>query len=283
MRSPSAGVARGGLHNEGTVGREALTGGGSLPRGRFRRVRGAGTRPVAAALLTSDEFPSWRESQLAGNVVRYEGGTVKNDVWSMVHAERAALIDDLVRLDDEQWGEPSLCDGWTVHDVVAHLVDSARTTRLGFVVGLVRARFDFDRLNASGVERERGAAPQETLERLRQVAARRSSPPAPLDSRLVEEVIHGEDIRRPLGLTHSYAQEAVVRSLRLQTRTPASFGGAKELVARVRLTAVDVDVSIGAGPEVSGTALSLLLAVSGRRVAPDELAGPGAGLLATAV
>ncbi|MFD9719084.1 maleylpyruvate isomerase family mycothiol-dependent enzyme [Streptomyces sp. NPDC059076] len=201
----------------------------------------------------------------------------------MVHAERAALIDDLARLDDEQWGEPSLCDGWTVHDVVAHLVDSARTTRLGFVVGLVRARFDFDRLNASGVERERGAAPQETLERLRQVAARRSSPPAPLDSRLVEEVIHGEDIRRPLGLTHSYAQEAVVRSLRLQTRTPASFGGAKELVARVRLTAVDADVSIGAGPEVSGTALSLLLAVSGRRVAPDELAGPGAGLLATAV
>ncbi|MFE5853080.1 maleylpyruvate isomerase family mycothiol-dependent enzyme [Streptomyces sp. NPDC056500] len=201
----------------------------------------------------------------------------------MVHAERAALIDDLTRLDDEQWGEPSLCDGWTVHDVVAHLVDSARTTRLGFVVGLVRARFDFDRQNASGVERERGASPQETLERLRQVAARRSSPPAPLDSRLVEEVIHGEDIRRPLGLTHAYAQEAVVRSLQLQTRTPASFGGAKELVARVRLTAVDADVSIGAGPEVSGTALSLLLAVSGRRVTPDELAGPGAGLLATAV
>ncbi|WP_329027203.1 maleylpyruvate isomerase family mycothiol-dependent enzyme [Streptomyces sp. NBC_00690] len=201
----------------------------------------------------------------------------------MVHAERAALIDDLTRLDDEQWGEPSLCDGWTVHDVVAHLVDSARTTRLGFVVGLVRARFDFDRQNASGVERERGASPQETLERLRQVAARRSSPPAPLDSRLVEEVIHGEDIRRPLGLTHAYAQEAVVRSLQLQTRTPASFGGAKELVARVRLTAVDADVSIGAGPEVSGTALSLLLAVSGRRVAPDELAGPGAGLLAMPV
>lgn len=208
---------------------------------------------------------------------------MKNDVWSMVHAERAALIDDLTRLDDEQWGEPSLCDGWTVHDVVAHLVDSARTTRLGFVVGLVRARFDFDRQNASGVERERGASPQETLERLRQVAARRSSPPAPLDSRLVEEVIHGEDIRRPLGLTHAYAQEAVVRSLQLQTRTPASFGGAKELVARVRLTAVDADVSIGAGPEVSGTALSLLLAVSGRRVAPDELAGPGAGLLAMPV
>jgi len=207
---------------------------------------------------------------------------VKNDVWSMVHAERAALIDDLEQLDDGQWGEPSLCDGWTVHDVVAHLVDTARTTRLGFVVGLVRARFDFHRQNARGVERERGASPLETLERLRRVASRRSTPPAPLDSRLVEEVVHGEDIRRPLGLTRRYPQEAVIRALRLQARTPASFGGAKELMARIQLTVADADLSIGDGPEVTGTALSLLLAVSGRRVALDELDGPGVPRLAAA-
>ena len=115
------------------------------------------------------------------------------------------------------------------------------------------------------------------------MASRTSTPPAPLDSRRVEEVVHGEDNRRPLGLTRSYPADAVVRSLRLQTRTPASFGGAKELVARVRLTAADADVSIGDGPEVSGTALSLLLAVSGRRVALDDLDGPGVGTLAMAI
>ncbi|MET8988818.1 maleylpyruvate isomerase family mycothiol-dependent enzyme [Nonomuraea wenchangensis] len=207
---------------------------------------------------------------------------MKDDVWSMVHAERMALIDDLTHLDGEQWGKPSLCEGWTVHDVAAHLVDTARTTRLGFVVGLVRARFDFHRQNAHGVERERGVSPQDTLERLRQVALRKTTPPAPLESRLVEELVHGEDIRRPLGLARSYPEQAVVRSLRLQARTPASFGGAKELTARVKLTASDVDLSIGDGPEVRGTALSLLLAVSGRRVALDELAGPGVAVLATA-
>src|SRR5918995_441616 len=175
------------------------------------------------------------------------------DVWSMVHAERAALVDDLEDLDDARWDGPSLCGQWTVHDVVAHLIDTARTTRLGFVVGLARARFDFHRQNARGVERHRGASPQETLERLAHVASRRSTPPAPLDSRLVEEVVHGEDIRRPLGLTRSYPEEAVVRSLRLQARTPASFGGAKELVGRVRITAADADVSIGDGPDVSGS------------------------------
>jgi uncharacterized protein (TIGR03083 family) len=205
------------------------------------------------------------------------------DVWPLVHAERAALIEDLERLDERSWEVPSLCPGWTVHDVVAHLVDSARTTRIGFVVTLARAGFDFDRQNARGVERERGASPQETPDRLRRVAPRTSRPPAPIDTRLVEEVVHGEDIRRPLGLTRPYAQEAVVRSLRLQTGTPASFGGAKELVTRVRLQATDADVSIGDGPEVTGSALSLLLAVSGRRVALDDLDGPGVAALTSAV
>jgi hypothetical protein len=64
-----------------------------------------------------------------------------------------------------------------------------------------------------------------------------------------------------------------VRALRQQARTSASFGGAKELVARVRLTATDADLTIGDGPEVRGPALALLLAISGRRVALDELDG----------
>jgi uncharacterized protein (TIGR03083 family) len=88
--------------------------------------------------------------------------TTVDDVWRLVHAERAALIEDLEQLDDG-WEVPSLCPGWTVHDVVAHLVDSARATRLGFLVALARAGFDFDRQNARGVERECGASPRETL------------------------------------------------------------------------------------------------------------------------
>ncbi|MDD7940114.1 maleylpyruvate isomerase family mycothiol-dependent enzyme [Actinomycetospora lutea] len=202
-----------------------------------------------------------------------------DDVWSMVHAERAALVDDLQRSDHRRWDEPSPCPGWAVHDVVAHLVDTARTTRIGFVVGLARAGFDFDRQNARGVARERGATPAATLGRLRAVTRRRTTPPAPLDTRLVEEIVHGEDVRRPLGLVRAYPTPAVVRALRLQARTPASFGGAKELVARVRLVATDTDLALGEGPEVRGAALALLLAACGRPTAPGELAGPGTGAL----
>lgn len=205
-----------------------------------------------------------------------------SETWALVHAERAALIHDLEGLDDDEWERASLCAGWTVHDVVAHLVDSARATRLGFVVGMARARFDFDRQNAHGVQRERGPSPHDTLDRLRQVATRRSTPPAPVDSRLVEEIVHGEDIRRVVGLTRDYPPEAVRRAIVLQARTSASFGGAKDIVARVRLVATDTDLSLGSGPEVTGPAVSLLLAICGRRVALADLDGPGVADLSAA-
>ncbi|KAA0118466.1 maleylpyruvate isomerase family mycothiol-dependent enzyme [Mycolicibacterium sp. P9-22] len=189
---------------------------------------------------------------------------MSNDVWLLVHAERAALIADLEGLTEHQWAQPSPCPGWTVHDVVAHLVDVAESTRLGFARDMVKAGFDFDRQNDRGIARAKAATPAQTLRRLTKAATRTSTPIAPIDTRIVEEVVHGEDIRRPLGLHRDYPPEAIERSLRQQIRTSTKFGGAKELVAGVRLVATDTDLTIGAGREVSGTAIELLLACSGR-------------------
>ncbi|MET7928201.1 hypothetical protein ABZT43_30270, partial [Streptomyces sp. NPDC005349] len=77
-----------------------------------------------------------------------------------------------------------------------------------------------------------------------------------------------------------YLQARPFRAGSSDTRTPASFGGAKELLTRTQLTANDADLTIGTGPEVNGPALSLLLAVMGRRVALDDLHGPGVATLA---
>lgn len=186
-----------------------------------------------------------------------------NDIWTLVHAERHALIADLAGLNDAQWAQPSLCHGWTVHDVVAHLVDVAEATRLGFAIDMARARFDFDRQNENGIARVK-AAPAQTLDRLRRAADRTTTPLAPLDTRIVEEVVHGEDIRRPLGLTRDYPPRAVERALGQQVRTSTKFGGAKELVDGLRLQATDTNFTIGAGREVQAPAIELLLACSGR-------------------
>lgn len=201
------------------------------------------------------------------------------DVWELVHTERVALIRDLAALDERQWNAPSWCGDWTVREVAAHLVDNARVTRLGIVVAMARARFDFDRYNALGVARELGDSSSDTLNGLRSVAWRRTGPPAHIDSRLVEEVVHGEDIRRPLGITHTYAPEAVERALRYQARTSVGVGGGRQRIARVRLRATDTDLAIGKGPEASGPALSLLLVTSGRSAALADLDGPGVSAL----
>lgn len=203
-----------------------------------------------------------------------------SDAWELVHTERVELIRDLSRLEEGQWGVPSLCGDWTVREVAAHLVDNARTTRRSIFVAMARAGFDFDRQNAMGVTRQLGDSPADTLQGLRSVVWRRSGPPVHVDSRLVEEVVHAEDIRRPLGLTRSYPPEAVERSLRYQARTSARMGGGRQRVAGVRLRATDTDLVIGTGPDVSGPALSLLLVTSGREAAKVDLDGPGVPSLA---
>jgi uncharacterized protein (TIGR03083 family) len=205
---------------------------------------------------------------------------VTTDHWSAVHAERRALADQLSGVRDaDAWEQPSPCPGWSVHDVLAHLVDDARTTRLGFAARLLRARLDFDRLNADGVRQERGATPADTLSRFDAVRDRTTSAPAPAATRLVEVIVHGEDIRRPLGLRHDYPLPETARALRHQLATSTRTGGGRERAEGLTLRADDVDLVHGDGPEVTGSALALLLAVSGRPVAPTELSGPGAARL----
>lgn len=197
----------------------------------------------------------------------------------MVHRERQALIADLAELPAQAWETPSLCPGWSVHDVAAHLVDNARTTTPRLVLAMIRARGDFDRQNDAGVTRERGATPAVTVQRLREVAGRTSGPPVSTDSRLVEEVVHGEDIRRPLGIARRYPGDAVKPALRYQVRTSVAMGGGRDRVQGLALVATDRELRLGDGPEVVGPVLALLLAVSGRTAFLDKLTGPGMEVL----
>lgn len=198
-----------------------------------------------------------------------------DDIWLAVHREREALADDLQGLALERWNTPSLCPGWDVHDVVAHLVDSAKTTRLSFIRRMVMRRFDFDGDNADGIIQERRASGPETLAELQRVLHATSTPPANLATRLVEIIVHSEDIRRPLGLHRSYPTLPVVTALEHQLQTGVSMGGGKQRARGLRLVATDADFNHGDGPEVSGTVIALLLAICARPVNDAELTGTG--------
>lgn len=200
------------------------------------------------------------------------------DIWAVVHNERAALADDLAQLSSDQWAKPSLCDGWDVHDVLAHMAATATMTRLRFAAGFARAGFSFDRFVANHVNAERAVDPVATLSAFRAALTSTATPPAPLISRIVEAYVHGEDIRRPLGIAHEYPIEPI--GLAIAYLANDRLSGGKTRLAGITLTATDTDFSIGGGPSVDGPAISLLLAASGRKIALDELAGPGVPTLA---
>lgn len=170
-----------------------------------------------------------------------------------------------------------------MHDVLAHLIDGAMTTRLGFVRRMMTNRFDFDRDNSAGIARQKRADPGRTLEALGEVITLTRTPPANSSTRFVEIFVHGEDIRRPLGIDADYPVDPVVEAFRYQAKTAVGFGGGRERVVGLRLTATDSDVVLGGADadEVRGRAIDLLLAVSGRPVPPGALVGPGAEKLAT--
>ncbi len=200
-------------------------------------------------------------------------------IWQTVHSERQRLAADLSELGEEQWHIPSLCPGWDIHDVLAHLVDTARTSRLSFVRDLLTARMDFDRANENGIAREKRQDPQATIEALKEAAVLMRTPPANLATRLVEAIVHGEDIRRPLGIAGCYPERAITQALAYQLRTPVSFGGGRERAAGLRLIDRKTGAAWGQGDDVEADSIELLLAVSGRRVGRDILKGSGASSL----
>ena len=128
---------------------------------------------------------------------------------------------------------------------------------------------------ATGVRRWRDVDPQVTLTALARSVDLTGGPPLPLPSRLVEIYVHSQDVRRPLNLPRPHPTAPVLAALDHQTRTTVVFGGGKEIAEGLTLTPNDTLVSIGSGPRVVGRAIDLLLAVSGRVIAPAAFSGPG--------
>ena len=135
----------------------------------------------------------------------------KAAVWDVIHAERKALADDLAKLNSNQWTTPSLCSGWSVRDVLAHMTATARMTPPAFFGKMLMNGFNFGKMASSDIEANKGDSPQDTLARFAGEVNSSSHPPGPNDSWLGETLVHSEDIRRPLGISHVYPISAAVQ------------------------------------------------------------------------
>ncbi|HVA04531.1 MAG TPA: maleylpyruvate isomerase family mycothiol-dependent enzyme [Acidimicrobiales bacterium] len=200
--------------------------------------------------------------------------------WKLIHSEREALANTLEGLASEQWAEPSLCAGWSVQLAAGHVLAGAEQTPVAFATSLITSGLRFNTMVDRDARRLGALAPKEIIERLRARTTTTNHPPGPVSAMLGEIVVHGEDIRRPLGVHAKIATDAVVGCLEMYKS--ANFPvGTKKRIAGLRLSATDVDWSHGAGPDVSGSALSILMVMTGRGIAIDELSGEGAAILRT--
>jgi uncharacterized protein (TIGR03083 family) len=204
---------------------------------------------------------------------------VRMDVMALARAEREDLLDLLVTLGPEQWRAASLCTGWTVQDVVAHVLSYEELGPRQLAARFARGRLAFDRVNAVGLREYGSRSPAELVDLLR-----RHLTPTGLTAglggaiALTDGLIHHQDIRRPLGLPREVPAERLVPALRTALFAPTLRGVVR--VRDVRLVATDVDWAFGRGPEVRGAAEALLMAVAGRSTVTDELTGPGRERLA---
>jgi uncharacterized protein (TIGR03083 family) len=200
------------------------------------------------------------------------------DMWSTIAAERGALADDLGALTDSQWDTGSLCPRWSVRDVLAHMTAAASLNPVTFLAEFTGAGFNFDKFADRRIAKHRGESPAETLENFRAKQQSTSSPPGPKLTWLGETLVHAEDIRRPLGIQHSYPPD-VVRELMDFYKNSDTLIGTKSRINGVTLVASDTDWSHGSGPPAEGPITSLMMVGTGRSEALDELTGEGVEVL----
>jgi uncharacterized protein (TIGR03083 family) len=195
-------------------------------------------------------------------------------VWPTIAAERKALAADLDGLDDTGWNTASLARDWTVRDVVAHMTAATKLSGPKFFGKLVGSGFKFESVQAKGIASELGATPADTLTHFTAQIDSHGRPPGPIDTMLGETIVHSEDIRRPLGIAHTYPTDTLARLGTFFAKSNLIIHG-KSRASGLTWRASDTDWTHGDGPLVTGAMLDLVMAITGRRAAYDTLSGDG--------
>jgi uncharacterized protein (TIGR03083 family) len=198
------------------------------------------------------------------------------DLMPTISAERRAFGDVLDGLSESDWNAPSLCSGWRVREVVAHMTMPFRYTAPRFLGEMVRSRGNFARM-ADRVARRDAQAPIGTL--LDGWRTNEDHPWKPPGGgrmgALTHDVVHGLDITIPLGIEHPVSEQAL-RVVLDHATTPLSLKHSGLDLTGIRLEADDLDWGFGDGEPLRGRARYLLLVLMDRRLPAGSLTGPAA-------
>ena len=189
------------------------------------------------------------------------------DMFAVIAAERLRLadaLDGLDGLDEADWTTPSLCDGWTIHQVAAHLNSPWSVPMPAVIWSVVRS---------GGIDRGFDRVAKELALRLTPAGF---GPEAPL----TDVIAHGADMLIPLDRSVAIVPEALVTSLTWLVAGKTRGFAPKHRVDGLRFSATDLNLTVGLGDaEVKGPALSLIGTLVGRGTFSEHLDGPGAAIL----
>ena len=190
-----------------------------------------------------------------------------------VAAEFTSLAELLAAASDGQWDTPSLCAGWRVREVVAHMTMAARYSEAEFMAELARCDFDFTRLSNEVAGRDARLPADELVANLRSDVMQRWTPPGGgYHGALNHVVIHGLDVTVPLGVPRRSPDDTI----RVVLDDLTAGGGHAHfgiVIDGRHLQASDLGWSHGSGPALRGAAGDLALALCGRTVPAGRLEG----------
>ena len=191
-------------------------------------------------------------------------GVLENHITS----ELANLADVLAPLDHEAWGTPSLCKGWTVREVVAHLTMPARRSTPAVLAGLALSGFRWNVFADKAAHRDAGLSTNKLLADLRSTRLAAWRPPGGgPESALVHALVHALDSTVPLGATRSSDPERV-RIVLDALVAPASLKHFGVDLEGIELCANHAPWSHGTGRHVTANSEAIVLILSGRAPIP---------------
>jgi uncharacterized protein (TIGR03083 family) len=206
--------------------------------------------------------------------------TADKTLMELAYQERVDLAAFLATLTPQEWSAKSLCTKWTVKDVVAHVVSYEELSPFGLAKRFARGRVVY--ANEVGVADFAPLSAGELLDFLN-AHLRPQGLTAAFGGMigLIDGTVHHQDVRRALGYSRAVPAERLVRILPLVPGNPRL--GAGRRIRGLRLAATDVAWQHGDGPEVTGAGEALLMAMTGRPAALNELSGPGLPTLAARI
>jgi len=208
-----------------------------------------------------------------------------DESWQVVTEQRLAMAELLAGLSEEDWEQPSLCAGWRVRDVAAHVTLMPIPPAPGsLLVDFAKARGNYAQWNTVASRRRATRTPDQLVQDFRTTAESRSVPwPANPANVMWDILVHAQDIAIPLGFDFPTPPDAgAAAATRIwELRWPFWFG-AKRRLGSFTLTATDADWTIGTGPDITGPISAILLLLTGRtQAATPLLTGDGVRSLAT--